>query len=77
MDPLTASGEVGGRRGEIIKETAEIKNKIHLVEGERKTVYEDCEREKEENKEKIKRMKEEIKQKRNEVSQSMFQCSYS
>ena len=72
MDPLTANGEVGGRRGEIIKQTAEIKKKIQLVEGERKTVYEDCEREKEKNKEKIKRIKEEIKQKRHEVSHSMF-----
>ena len=38
-----------------------------MVEGERKAVFEDCEREKEENKEKIKKLKEEIKQIKNEV----------
>ena len=40
---------------------------FQLVEGERKAVFEDCEREKEENKEKIKKLKEEIKQIKNEV----------
>ena len=32
---------------------AEMKKKIQLVEGERKAVYEDCEKEKQENSEKI------------------------
>ena len=31
----------------------EMKKKIQLVEGERKAIFEDCEREKEENREKI------------------------
>ena len=39
-----------------------MKKKIQLVEGERKAIFEDCEREKKENKEKIKKLKDEIKQ---------------
>ena len=31
----------------------EMKKKIQLVEGERKAIFEDCEREKEENREKV------------------------
>ena len=42
-----------------------------LVEGERKAVFEDCEREKEENKDKIKKLKEEIKQIKNEVGRGV------
>ena len=75
MEALAASGEVGGARGAIFKQMAEMKKKIQLVEGERKAVFEDCEREKEENKEKIKRLTDEIKHIKNEVSQptnSMF-----
>ena len=69
MEALAASGEVGGARGAIFKQMAEMKKKIQLVEGERKAVFEDCEREKEENKEKIKRLTDEIKHIKNEVSQ--------
>ena len=68
MEALAASGEVGGARGAIFKQMAEMKKKIQLVEGERKAVFEDCEREKEENKEKIKRLTEEIKHIKSEVS---------
>ena len=68
MEALAASGEVGGARGAIFKQMAEMKKKIQLVEGERKAVFEDCEREKEENKEKIKRLTDEIKHIKNEVS---------
>ena len=68
MKALAASGEVGGARGAIFKQMAEMKKKIQLVEGERKAVFEDCEREKEENKEKIKRLTEEIKHIKSEVS---------
>ena len=46
---------------------AEMKKKIQLVEGERKAIFEDSEREKEENKERIKKLSEEIKQYKNEV----------
>ena len=67
MEALAASGEVGGARGAIFKQMAEMKKKIQLVEGERKAVFEDCEREKEENKEKIKRLTDEIKHIKNEV----------
>ena len=35
---------------------------MQLVEGERKAVYEDCENEKSENREKVKRLKEEIRE---------------
>jgi len=35
---------------------ADMKKKIQLVEGERKAVFEDCEREKQENQERIRRV---------------------
>ena len=35
---------------------------LQLVEGERKAVYEDCENEKSENREKVKRLKEDIRE---------------
>ena len=46
MEALAASGEVGGARGAIFKQMAEMKKKIQLVEGERKAIFEDSEREK-------------------------------
>ena len=67
MEALAASGEVGGARGAIFKQMAEMKKKIQLVEGERKAIFEDSEREKEENKERIKRLSDEIKQHKHEV----------
>ena len=67
MEALAASGEVGGARGAIFKQMAEMKKKIQLVEGERKAIFEDSEREKEENKGKIKKLNEEIKQFKSEV----------
>ena len=67
MEALAASGEVGGARGAIFKQMAEMKKKIQLVEGERKAIFEDSEREKEENKERIKKLSDEIKQFKNEV----------
>ena len=67
MEALAASGEVGGARGAIFKQMAEMKKKIQLVEGERKAIFEDSEREKEENKERIKKLSEEIKQYKHEV----------
>ena len=70
MEALAASGEVGGARGAIFKQMAEMKKKIQLVEGERKAIFEDSEREKEENKERIKKLSEEIKQYKHEVSRS-------
>lgn len=48
-------------RGSVFKQMGEMKKKIQLVEGERKAIFEDCEREKKENKEKIKKLKEEIR----------------
>ena len=67
MEALAASGEGGGARGAIFKQMAEMKKKIQLVEGERKAIFEDSEREKEENKERIKKLSDEIKQYKNEV----------
>ena len=43
-----------------------------LVEGERKAVFEDCEREKEENKDKIRKLAEEIKLMKQEVSEGAW-----
>ena len=40
-------------RGSVFKQMAEMKKKIQLVEGERKAIFEDCESEKQENKDKI------------------------
>ena len=74
MEALAASGEVGGARGAIFKQMAEMKKKIQLVEGERKAVFEDCEREKEENKEKIKRLTDEIKHIKHEVRLCTILC---
>ena len=48
-------------RGSIFKQMAEMKKKIQLVEGERKAIFEDCESEKQENKDKIKALKDEVK----------------
>ena len=67
MEALAASGEGGGARGAIFKQMAEMKKKIQLVEGERKAIFEDSEREKEENKERIKKLSDEIKQFKHEV----------
>ena len=67
MEALAAAGDMGGGRGIIFKQMAEMKKKIQLVEGERKAVYEDCEREKEENKEKIRKLTEEAKAVKQEV----------
>ena len=67
MEALAAGGEVGGARGAIFKQMAEMKKKIQLVEGERKAIFEDSEREKEENKERIKKISDEIKQFKHEV----------
>ena len=49
-------------RGSVFKQMAEMKKKIQLVEGERKAIFEDCESEKQENKDKIKKLKDEVKQ---------------
>ena len=46
-------------RGSVFKQMAEMKKKIQLVEGERKAIFEDCESEKQENKDKIKKLKDE------------------
>ena len=73
MEALAASGEVGGARGAIFKQMAEMKKKIQLVEGERKAIFEDSEREKEENKERIKKLSEEIKQYKHEVYELKLQ----
>jgi len=70
MEALAASGEVGGARGAIFKQMAEMKKKIQLVEGERKAIFEDSEREKEENKERIKKLSDEIKQYKNEFQKA-------
>lgn len=70
MEALAASGEVGGARGAIFKQMAEMKKKIQLVEGERKAIFEDSEREKEENKERIRKLSEEIKQYKNEFQKA-------
>ena len=67
MEAFAAGADTGGARGAIFKQMAEMKKKIQLVEGERKAVFEDCEREKEENKEKIKKLADEIKQMKQEV----------
>ena len=48
-------------RGSVFKQMAEMKKKIQLVEGERKAIFEDCESEKQENKDKIKKLKDEVK----------------
>jgi len=48
-------------RGSVFKQMAEMKKKIQLVEGERKAIFEDCESEKQTNKDKIKKMKDEVK----------------
>ena len=48
-------------RGSVFKQMAEMKKKIQLVEGERKAIFEDCESEKQANKDKIKKMKDEVK----------------
>ena len=76
MEALAASGEVGGARGAIFKQMAEMKKKIQLVEGERKAIFEDSEREKEENKERIKKLSDEIKQFKHEVrgGEMFWQC---
>ena len=76
MEALAASGEVGGARGAIFKQMAEMKKKIQLVEGERKAIFEDSEREKEENKGKIKKLNEEIKQFKSEVCLIFSLCFY-
>ena len=49
-------------RGSIFKQMGEMKKKIQLVEGERKAVFEDCENEKMENKDRVKKLKEEIRE---------------
>ena len=69
MEAFAAGADTGGARGAIFKQMAEMKKKIQLVEGERKAVFEDCEREKEENKEKIKKLADEIKQMKQEVKE--------
>ena len=74
MEALAASGEVGGARGAIFKQMAEMKKKIQLVEGERKAIFEDSEREKEENKERIKKLSDEIKQFKHEVREKEMFC---
>ena len=78
MEALAASGEVGGARGAIFKQMAEMKKKIQLVEGERKAIFEDSEREKEENKERIKKLSDEIKQFKHEVrgGEMFWQCLF-
>ena len=70
MEALAASGEVGGARGAIFKQMAEMKKKIQLVEGERKAIFEDSEREKEENKDRIKKISDEIKHFKHEVRET-------
>ena len=69
MEALAAGGEVGGARGAIFKQMAEMKKKIQLVEGERKAIFEDSEREKEENKDRIKKISDEIKHFKHEVGE--------
>ena len=69
MEAFAAGADTGGARGAIFKQMAEMKKKIQLGEGERKAVFEDCEREKEENKEKIKKLADEIKQMKQEVKE--------
>ena len=71
MEAFAAGADTGGARGAIFKQMAEMKKKIQLVEGERKAVFEDCEREKEENKEKIKKLELEIKQIKQEVKTAL------
>ena len=56
-----AKGAEFRERGSIFKQMAEMKKKIQLVEGERKAIFEDCESEKQENKDKIKALKDEVK----------------
>ena len=60
MDPSEKSSEFR-ERGSVFKQMAEMKKKIQLVEGERKAIFEDCESEKQTNKDKIKKMKDEVK----------------
>ena len=67
MEAFAAGADTGGARGAIFKQMAEMKKKIQLVEGERKAIFEDSEREKEENKERIKKISDEIKQFKHEV----------
>ena len=43
---------------------------IQLVEGERKAIFEDCEAEKSDNKERIKKLKDEVKDLQNELQSS-------
>ena len=57
-----ADGSDFRERGSLFKQMGEMKKKIQLVEGERKAVFEDCESEKQENKERIKAMKDEIRE---------------
>ena len=59
-------------RGSVFKQMAEMKKKIQLVEGERKAIYEDCESEKQENKDKIKKLKDEVKQLQVHFQAKMF-----
>ena len=77
MEAFAAGADTGGARGAIFKQMAEMKKKIQLVEGERKAVFEDCEREKEENKEKIKKLELEIKQIKQEVKSARTNSSES
>lgn len=60
MDPSEKSSEFR-ERGSVFKQMAEMKKKIQLVEGERKAIFEDCESEKQNNKDKIKKLKDEVK----------------
>ena len=57
-------------RGSVFKQMAEMKKKIQLVEGERKAIFEDCEAEKSDNKERIKKLKDEVKDLQNELLSS-------
>ncbi|TRY80512.1 hypothetical protein TCAL_10729, partial [Tigriopus californicus] len=67
-------GDRGGtefrERGSIFKQMGEMKKKIQLVEGERKAIFEDCENEKTENKEKMRKLKEEIRDLQNGLQDS-------
>ena len=67
MEAFAAGADTGGARGAIFKQMAEMKKKIQLVEGERKAIFEDSEREKEENKDRIKKISDEIKHFKHEV----------
>ena len=90
MEAFAAGADTGGARGAIFKQMAEMKKKIQvkknpigfrpifsqLVEGERKAVFEDCEREKEENKEKIRKLNEEIKNIKQEVGGTILETDH-